>query len=91
MLWLSTVPLTNGIVASVFGVRHLSMLGGIVFLFHQVGSFTGVWLGGMLYDLHGDYDVVWKLAILLSVIAALLHWFISEAPVKRATPQEAQA
>ncbi|MGR2737355.1 MFS transporter [Billgrantia sp. Q4P2] len=91
LLWLSTVPLTNGIVAAVFGVRHLSMLGGIVFLFHQVGSFTGVWLGGMLYDLHGDYDVVWKLAILLSVAAALLHWFISEAPIKRPVPREAQA
>ncbi|MCC5884793.1 MAG: MFS transporter, partial [Halomonas sp.] len=91
LLWLSTVPLTNGIVASVFGVRHLSMLGGIVFLFHQVGSFTGVWLGGMLYDLHGDYDVVWKLAILLSVVAALLHWFISEAPVERTVTQEAKA
>ena len=91
LLWLSTVPLTNGIVASVFGVRHLSMLGGIVFLFHQLGSFAGVWLGGMLYDLHGDYDVVWKLAIMLSVVAALLHWFIKEAPIKRATPQEAQA
>ncbi|OUE36932.1 MFS transporter [Billgrantia desiderata SP1] len=91
LLWLSTVPLTNGIVAAVFGVRHLSMLGGIVFLFHQVGSFTGVWLGGMLYDLHGDYDVVWKLAILLSVIAALLHWFISEAPIERNAPREAQA
>lgn len=91
LLWLSTVPLTNGIVASVFGVRHLSMLGGIVFLFHQLGSFAGVWLGGMLYDLHGDYDVVWKLAIMLSVVAALLHWFIKEVPIKRATPQEAQA
>ena len=91
LLWLSTVPLTNGIVASVFGVRHLSMLGGIVFLFHQLGSFAGVWLGGMLYDLHGDYDVVWKLAIMLSVVAALLHWFIKEAPIRRTTPQEAQA
>ena len=55
LLWLSTVPLTNGIVASVFGVQHLSMLGGIVFLFHQLGSFMGVWLGGFLYDLQGDY------------------------------------
>ncbi|EWG99959.1 MFS transporter [Halomonas sp. BC04] len=91
LLWLSTVPLTNGIVASVFGVRHLSMLGGIVFLFHQLGSFMGVWMGGYLYDLTGHYDVVWKIAILLSVVAALLHWFISEAPVKRPTPTEVQA
>lgn len=92
LLWLSTVPLTNGIVATVFGVRHLSMLGGIVFLFHQLGSFMGVWLGGYLYDLTGNYDVVWKLAILLAVVAAALHWFIRETPVKRAAPPlEAQA
>ena len=91
LLWLSTVPLTNGIVASVFGVQHLSMLGGIVFLFHQLGSFMGVWLGGLLYDLQGDYDVVWKLAILLGVVAAALHWWISEAPVARGVPREAQA
>nr|WP_298058244.1 MFS transporter [uncultured Halomonas sp.] len=81
LLWLSTVPLTNGIVASVFGVRHLSMLGGIVFLFHQLGSFMGVWLGGYFYDLTGHYDTVWQIAILLSVVAAALHWFISEKPL----------
>ncbi|GHE22061.1 MFS transporter [Halomonas urumqiensis] len=91
LLWLSTVPLTNGIVASVFGVRHLSMLGGIVFLFHQLGSFMGVWLGGYLYDLTGNYDVVWKLAILLSVVAAALHWFINERPIERPTQREASA
>ncbi|MFP4137325.1 MAG: MFS transporter [Halomonas sp.] len=91
LLWLSTVPLTNGIVASVFGVQHLSMLGGIVFLFHQLGSFMGVWLGGLLYDLQGDYDVVWKLAILLGVVAAALHWWISEAPVARGAPRGAEA
>ncbi len=91
LLWLSTVPLTNGIVASVFGVQHLSMLGGIVFLFHQLGSFMGVWLGGYLYDLQGDYAVVWNIAILLSVVAAALHWFISERPVHRPAPAEAEA
>ena len=85
LLWLSTVPLTNGIVASVFGVRHLSMLGGIVFLFHQLGSFMGVWLGGYFYDLTGNYDTVWKIAIVLSVVAAALHWFISEKPLERST------
>ena len=83
LLWLSTVPLTNGIVASVFGVRHLSMLGGIVFLFHQLGSFMGVWLGGYLYDLNGNYTTVWQIAIVLSVMAAALHWFISEKPLER--------
>jgi len=91
LLWLSTVPLTNGIVAAVYGVRHLSMLGGIVFLFHQVGSFLGVWLGGYLYDLTGHYDLVWQIAILLSVMAAVLHWFISEAPLQRPLPAEAEA
>jgi MFS family permease len=91
LLWLSTVPLTNGIVASVFGVQHLSMLGGIVFLFHQLGSFMGVWLGGFLYDLQGDYAVVWNIAILLSVVAAALHWFISERPVSRPVPTQAKA
>ncbi|CAM4020039.1 MFS transporter [Vreelandella rituensis] len=89
LLWLSTVPLTNGIVASVFGVRHLSMLGGIVFLFHQLGSFMGVWMGGYLYDLTGHYDLVWQIAILLSVLAAALHWFISEAPLQRPITQVA--
>lgn len=83
LLWLSTVPLTNGIVASVFGVRHLSMLGGIVFLFHQLGSFMGVWLGGYFYDLTGNYNTVWQIAIVLSVVAAALHWFISEEPLER--------
>ncbi|QJQ95664.1 MULTISPECIES: MFS transporter [Halomonadaceae] len=91
LLWLSTVPLTNGIVAVVFGVRHLSMLGGIVFLFHQLGSFMGVWMGGWLYDLTGNYDVVWKIAILLSLVAAALHWYIRETPVTRPTPTEVQA
>ena len=69
-LWLSTVPLTNGIVAEIFGVRYLSMLGGFVFLSHQVGSFLGVWLGGRLYDATGSYDVVWWIAIALGVFAA---------------------
>ena len=85
LFWLSTVPLTNGIVASVFGVRHLSMLGGIVFLFHQLGSFMGVWLGGYFYDLTGNYDAVWKIAIVLSVVAAALHWFINEKPLRHDT------
>ncbi|NLO79125.1 MAG: MFS transporter [Xanthomonadaceae bacterium] len=91
LLWLSTVPLTNGIVATVFGVRHLSMLGGIVFLFHQLGSFAGVWLGGYIYDLAGNYDIVWVLSILLGVVAAVLHWLISERPLERPTLSEVRA
>ena len=91
LLWLSTVPLTNGIVATVFGVRHLSMLGGIVFLFHQLGSFMGVWLGGYFYDLTGNYDLVWKLTILLALVAAALHWIINERPLERPALSEARA
>ena len=78
LFWLSTVPLTNGTVAAVFGVKHMSMLGGIVFLAHQLGSFAGGWLGGWLYDHTGSYDVAWGIAIGLSVLAALLNWPITE-------------
>lgn len=81
LLWLSTVPLTNGTVATLFGVENLSMLGGIVFLFHQIGSFFGGWLGGYLYDLSGNYNVVWLFALTLSLIAALLNWPIRERVV----------
>jgi predicted MFS family arabinose efflux permease len=83
LLWLSTVPLTNGTVATLFGVRNLSMLGGIAFLFHQLGSFMGGWLGGYLYDLTGSYSLVWEISILLSLMAALLNWPVREVPVAR--------
>ena len=83
LLWLSTVPLTNGTVATLFGVRNLSMLGGIVFLFHQIGSFLGGWLGGYLYDTTGSYDLVWQISIGLSVMAAALNWPVREVPVAR--------
>ena len=82
-LWLSTVPLTNGIVASIFGVRYLSMLGGFVFLSHQVGSFLGVWLGGKLYDITGSYDLVWWIAVALGVVAAVVNLPVRETPVMR--------
>ena len=82
-LWLSTVPLTNGIVASIFGVRYLSMLGGFVFLSHQLGSFLGVWLGGRLYDSTGSYDVVWWIAVALGVLAALVNLPIRERAILR--------
>jgi len=83
LLWLSTVPLTNGTVATLFGVRNLSMLGGIVFLMHQIGAFLGGWLGGYLYDRTGSYDLVWLICIGLSMIAAVLNWPIQERPVAR--------
>lgn len=83
LLWLSTVPLTNGTIATLFGVRNLSMLSGIVFLFHQIGSFLGGWLGGYLFDKTGSYDVVWYISIALSVIAAILNWPIKEQALPR--------
>ena len=91
LLWLSTVPLTNGTVATMFGVRNLSMLGGIVFLFHQLGAFLGGWMGGYLYDHTGSYDLVWQIAVLLSLLAAALNWPVRELPVARLQQQEANA
>ena len=82
LLWLSTVPLTNGTVATLFGVRNLSMLGGIVFLFHQLGAFLGGWLGGWSTTAPAA-DLVWQLSILLSLLAALLNWPVRERPVAR--------
>jgi MFS family permease len=82
-LWLGTVPLTNGTVASVFGVRNMSMLTGIVFFFHQVGAFLGGWLGGWVYDRTGSYDTVWLAAIALSIAAMLLNVPIRETPIAR--------
>ncbi|MYM29648.1 MFS transporter [Duganella sp. CY15W] len=84
VLWLSTVPLTNGIIAGVFGVKHMSMLAGIVFFSHQLGSFLGVWLGGYLYTSTGSYDIVWGIAIALGVMSGLINLPISERPVVRA-------
>lgn len=83
LLWLSTVPPTNGLVAIMFGTRHLGMLGGIVFFSHQIGSFLGVWLGGYLYDHFGSYNPVWWLGVLLGLFAAAVHWPIKERPVTR--------
>ena len=83
LLWLSTVPLTNGTVATLFGVRNLSMLGGIVFLFHQLGAFLGGWLGGVVYDRTGSYDLIWYISIALSLMAAALNWPVRERPVAR--------
>jgi predicted MFS family arabinose efflux permease len=89
LLWLSTVPPTNAAVAQIFGVAHLSMLGGFVFFSHQIGSFLGVWLGGFLYDRTGSYDIVWYLSIGLGVLAALVNLPVREHPIARGAPQPA--
>lgn len=81
ILWLSTVPLTNGIVASMFGIKYLSMLSGIVFFTHQIGSFFGGWLGGLNYDMTGNYNMVWMLSIALSVLGVVVHFFVNEESV----------
>ena len=83
LLWLSTVPVTNSAVAQIFGVAHLSMLSGFVFLSHQVGSFLGVWLGGLLYDRTGSYDLVWYIAIALGIFAALINLPVKEHAIER--------
>ncbi len=82
-LWLATVPPTSGLVAVMFGTRYMALLYGMVFLGHQVGSFTGVWLGGWLYDRSGSYDMVWWLGVIFGLMAAVVHWPIEERPVMR--------
>ncbi|ALH95630.1 MFS transporter [Acinetobacter equi] len=81
LLWLSTVPLTNGIVANMFGVKYLTMLSGIVFFTHQIGSFLGGWLGGLNHDITGNYDAVWMISIALSLLGVLVHFFVNEKAV----------
>lgn len=84
-LWLSTVPLTNATIAQIFGVQHLSMLGGFVFFSHQIGSFLGVWLGGYLYDINGNYDMVWYISIALGIFAAVVNLPVRETAIVRST------
>lgn len=89
LLWLSTVPPTNAVVAQIFGIQHMSMLGGFVFFSHQIGSFMGVWLGGFLYDKTGSYDIVWYIAIALGVFAALINLPVRESAIERSRLQPA--
>lgn len=83
VLWLSTIPLTNAIVAQIFGVRYLTMLSGVVFFSHQLGSFCGAYFGGYLYDLTGSYQIVWGIAMALGVFAGLINLPIREEPLQR--------
>jgi MFS family permease len=82
-LWLATVPPTSGLVAQMFGLKYMGTLYGIVFLNHQIGSFTGVWLGGYLFDTTGSYNQVWWWAAIIAAITAIIHVFIDERPVDR--------
>jgi MFS family permease len=81
LLWLATVPLTSGIVFTMFGPRYMATLYGIVFFFHQVGSFTSVWLGGIVKDMTNGYDIAWWIVIIGGALASLLHWPIDDRPV----------
>ena len=83
VLWLSTVPLTSGLVADMFGVRYMATLFGIVFLSHQLGGFLGAWLGGYVFDMTGSYDAVWWLSVVLGLMSAAFHLPISDRPVAR--------
>ncbi len=84
LLWLSTIPLTTGVVTRIFGVRYMATLFAVVFFSHQIGSFIGVWLGGYIHDLTGTYDAVWQAGIVLGIVAAVLHLPIDEKPLRRA-------
>jgi len=88
ILWLSTVPLTSGIITVVFGPYYMSMLYGIAFFSHQIGSFLGSWLGGRIYDTYGSYDLIWWISVALGFIAALMHMPIKEKAVQRFANQQ---
>jgi len=90
LMWLSTVPPTNGLIAVMFGTRWLATLAGFAFFSHQVGGFLGVWLGGIVFDRTGSYDLVWWLAILFGVLSALINMPIVERPVSRVAAVPAQ-
>jgi MFS family permease len=80
ILWLSTVPLTSALVLTMFGPRTMGTLFGFVFLSHQLGSFAGVWLAGILFDLYGNYDIIWNLSIVLGFLSAAIHLLVRERP-----------
>ena len=82
-LWLGTVPLTSGVIAQIFGVKYLSTLTGIAFLFHQVGSFLGIGLAGFLFDTTGSYTLMWILTIAMGIVAGILNYPIDDRQIER--------
>ena len=86
LLWLSTVPPTNGLVGHIFGTKHLGLLYGIVFVSHQIGSFLGAYLGGVFYEMYGNFDYAWYASIALSIFAGVIHLPIIEKTIERAQP-----
>ena len=82
VLWLSTVPLTSALVLAMFGPRAMGTLFGLIFLSHQLGSFTGVWLGGAYFDRYANYDMIWHLSIALGVLSCAIHLFVQERPAR---------
>jgi predicted MFS family arabinose efflux permease len=89
LLWLSTVPPTSGLVAVMFGTRWMATLFGFAFFSHQVGGFLGVWLGGVLFERTGSYDVIWWISVALGVASAIINLPIVERPIVRAVPAAA--
>ena len=90
LLWLSTIPLTSGLVGTFFGAQWMTMLYGIVFLSHQIGSFLGAWSAGLVFDATKSYDLMWWVSVALGVFAALIHLPIRESPVRRTNLQPAE-
>ena len=80
-LWLATVPLTSGVIGYIYGIQYMGTLYGIVFLSHQLGSFVGVWLGGVFYDSFGNYDLVWWIGIGVGAFSAIIHLPVKEIPI----------
>ena len=83
MLWLGVIPLVNGLVVQIFGLRYLSTLTGIAFLSHQAGSFLGAWGGGYLFDLMGSYDLAWKIGVFIGLIAGTMQLLMNDRPTAR--------
>ena len=88
-LWLATVPLTSGLVAHIYGLRYMGTLYGIVFFSHQLGSFLGVWLGGRMYDIYGDYTAVWWIGVAVGAFSAIVHLPVREEPLAARRPEAA--